>query len=91
MLRRRPARRADAGLTGWRQLLNKQAEVTGEEKELIFQRSMIYRQAEKDLQGAKDGEGEGAAKAAHKEARQKWRDATDRVAKKYEVPRREPP
>lgn len=71
--------------------MNKQAEVTGEEKELIFQRSMIYRQAEKDLQGAKDGEGEGAAKAAHKEARQKWRDATDRVAKKYEVPRREPP
>ena len=71
--------------------MNKQAEVTAEEKELIFQRSMIYRQAEKDLQGAKDGEGEGAAKAAHKEARQKWRDATDRVAKKYEVPRREPP
>ena len=71
--------------------MNKQAEVTAEEKELIFQRSMIYRQAEKDLPGATDGEGEGAAKAAHKEARQKWRDATDRVAKKYEVPRREPP
>ena len=71
--------------------MNKQAEVTAEEKELVFQRSMIYRQAEKDLQGAKDGEGEVAAKAAHKEARQKWRDATDRVAKKYEVPRREPP
>jgi len=71
--------------------LNKQAEVTAEEKELVFQRSMIYRQAEKDLLGAKDGEGEDAAKAAHKEARQKWRDATDRVAKKYEVPRREPP
>ncbi|WP_219135411.1 hypothetical protein [Janthinobacterium sp. UMAB-60] len=71
--------------------MNKQAEVTAEEKELIFQRSMIYRQAEKDLQGAKDGEGEIAAKAAHKEARQKWRDATDRVAKKYEVPQREPP
>ena len=71
--------------------MNKQAEVTAEEKELIFQRSMIYRQAEKDLQGAKDGKGESAAKAAHKEARQKWRDATDRVAKKYEVPQREPP
>lgn len=71
--------------------MNKPTEVTAEEKELIFQRSMIYRQAEKDLQGAKDGEGEIAAKAAHKEARQKWRDATDRVAKKYEVPRREPP
>ena len=71
--------------------MNKQAEVTAEEKELVFQRSMIYRQAEKDLLGAKDGEGEGAAKAAHKEARQKWRDATDRVAKKCEVPRREPP
>ncbi len=91
MLWRCPARRADAGLTAWRQLLNKQAEVTAEEKELIFQRSMIYRHAEKDLQGAKDGEGESAAKAAHKEARQKLRDATDRVAKKYEVPRREPP
>ncbi|QKY08747.1 hypothetical protein [Janthinobacterium lividum] len=71
--------------------MNKQTEVTTEEKELVFQRSMIYRQAEKDLQGAKDGEGEASAKAAHKEARQKWRDATDRVAKKYEVPRREPP
>ena len=71
--------------------MNKQAEVTAEEKELVFQRSMIYRQAEKDLQGAKDGEGETSAKAAHKEARPKWRDATDRVAKKYEVPRREPP
>ncbi|MGK5071017.1 hypothetical protein [Janthinobacterium sp. RT4P48] len=71
--------------------MNKPAEVTAEEKELVFQRSMIYRQAEKDLQGAKDGEGESAAKSAHKEARQKWRDATDRVAKKYEVPRREPP
>ena len=71
--------------------MNKQAEVTAEEKELIFQRSMIYRQAEKVLQGAKDGEGESAAKAAHKEARQKWRDATDRVAKKFEVPPREPP
>ncbi len=71
--------------------MNRAAEVTAEEKELVFQRSMIYRQAEKDLQGAKDGEGERAAKAAHKEARQKWRDATDRVAKKYEVPRREPP
>ena len=71
--------------------MNRSADVTAEEKELVFQRSMIYRQAEKDLQGAKDREGEGAAKAAHKEARQKWRDATDRVAKKYEVPRREPP
>lgn len=71
--------------------MNKQAEVTAEEKELVFERSMIYRQAEKNLQGARDGEGETAAKAAHKEARQKWRDATDRVAKKYEVPRREPP
>ena len=71
--------------------MNKPAEVTAEDKELIFQRSMIYRQAEKDLQGAKDGEGETSAKAAHKEARQKWRDATDRVAKKYEVPQREPP
>ncbi|UQV43412.1 hypothetical protein KIV45_15695 [Janthinobacterium lividum] len=71
--------------------MNKQTEVTAEEKELIFQRSMIYRQAEKELQGAKDGEGETSAKAAHKEARQKWRDATDKVAKKYEVPRREPP
>ena len=71
--------------------MDKQAEVTAEDKELVFQRSMIYRQAEKDLQGAKDGEGETSAKAAHKEARQKWRDATDRVAKKYEVPRREPP
>ena len=71
--------------------MNRSADVTAEEKELVFQRSMIYRQAEKDLQGAKDGEGEIAAKAAHKEARQKWRDATDRVAKKYEVPRREPP
>lgn len=71
--------------------MNKQAEVTAEEKELVFERSMIYRQAEKNLQGARDGEGEVAAKAAHKEARQKWRDATDRVAKKYEVPQREPP
>lgn len=71
--------------------MNRSSDVTAEEKELVFQRSMIYRQAEKDLQGAKDGEGESAAKAAHKEARQKWRDATDRVAKKYEVPRREPP
>lgn len=71
--------------------MNKQPEVTAEEKELVFQRSMIYRQAEKDLAGARDGEGESAAKAAHKEARQKWRDATDRVARKYEVPRREPP
>ena len=71
--------------------MNKQPEVTAEEKELVFQRSMIYRQAEKDLQGAKDGEGESAAKAAHQEARQKGRDATDRVARKYEVPRREPP
>ena len=71
--------------------MNKPAEVTAEEKELVSQRSMIYRQAEKDLQGAKDGEGESAAKAANKEPRQKWRDATDRVAKKYEVPRREPP
>lgn len=71
--------------------MNKQAEVTVEERELVFERSMIYRQAEKNLQGARDGEGEVAAKAAHKEARQKWRDATDRVAKKYEVPRREPP
>ena len=71
--------------------MNRSADVTAEEKELVFQRSMIYRQAEKDLQGAKDGKGEGAAKAAHKEALQKWRDATDRVAKKYEVPRREPP
>ena len=42
--------------------MNKQAEVTAEEKELIFQRSMIYRQAEKDLQGAKDGEGEALRK-----------------------------
>ena len=71
--------------------MNKQAEVTVEERELVFERSMIYRQAEKNLQGARDGEGESAAKAAHKEARQKWRDATDRAAKKYEVPRREPP
>ncbi|MGK5049696.1 hypothetical protein ACQ4WP_27965 [Janthinobacterium sp. GB4P2] len=71
--------------------MNKQAEVSAEEKELVFQRSMIYRQAEKDLQGAKDGEGETSAKAAHKEARQKWRDAADRVAKKCEVPQREPP
>ena len=71
--------------------MNKQTEVTAEEKELVFERSMIYRQAEKNLQGARDGEGEVAAKAAHKEARQKWRDATDRVAKKYEMPRREPP
>lgn len=71
--------------------MNKRPEVTAEEKELVFQRSMIYRQAEKDLQVARDGEGESAAKAAHKEARQKWRDATDRVARKFEVPRREPP
>lgn len=71
--------------------MNRQTEFTPEEKELVFQRSMIYRQAEKDLQVARDGEGEEAAKAAHKAARQKWRDATDRVAWKYEVPRREPP
>lgn len=71
--------------------MTKQPEFTAEEKEFVFQRSMIYRQAEKDLQVARDGEGEIAAKAAHKAARQKWRDATDRVARKYEVPRREPP
>ena len=71
--------------------MTKQPEFTVEEKEFVFQRSMIYRQAEKDLQVARDGEGEVAAKAAHKAARQKWRDATDRVARKYEVPRREPP
>lgn len=71
--------------------MTKQPEATAEEKELVFQRSMIYRQAEKILQGARDGEGEDAAKAAHRAARQKWRDATDRVARKYEVPRREPP
>ena len=71
--------------------MTKQPEFTAEEKEFVFQRSMIYRQAEKDLQVARDGEGEVAAKAAHKAARQKWRDATDRVARKYEVPRREPP
>ena len=71
--------------------MTKQAEATAEEKELVFQRSMIYRQAEKNLQGSRDGEGEDAAKAAHKAARQKWRDATDTVARKYEVPRREPP
>ena len=71
--------------------MTKQAEATAEEKELVFQRSMIYRQAEKNLQGARDGEGEEAAKAIHKAARQKWRDATDAVARKYEVPRREPP
>ena len=69
----------------------KQPEVTTEDREHVFQRSMALRQAEKDLLGARDGEGESAAKAAHKEARQKWRDATDRVARKYEVPRREPP
>jgi hypothetical protein len=71
--------------------LNKQTEATAEERELVFQRSLIFRQAEKDLQGARDGEGEEAAKAAHKAARNKWRDATDLVARKYEVPRREPP
>ncbi|MBB5610399.1 MULTISPECIES: hypothetical protein [unclassified Janthinobacterium] len=71
--------------------MNKQTEATAEERELIFQRSLSYRQAEKDLQGARDGEGEEAAKAAHKAARNKWRDATDQVARKYEVPRREPP
>ena len=71
--------------------MNKQPEVTAEERELVFQRSLIFRQAEKDLQGARDGEGEEAAKAAHKAARDKWRDATDQVARKYQVPRREPP
>lgn len=71
--------------------MNKQPEITAEENELVFQRSMIYRQAEKALQGAKDGEDESAASAAHKQARQKWRDATDKVARKYEVQRREPP
>lgn len=71
--------------------MNRQNEVTAEEKELIFQRSMIYRQAEKDLQGARDGEGQEAAKAARNEARDKWRDATDRALKRHIFPPRKPP
>jgi hypothetical protein len=61
--------------------LDKRA-ITPEEKELILQRSLIYRQAEKNLQGAAGGEQEARAKAAHKEARNKWRDATDRALNK---------
>ena len=56
--------------------------VSDEDKERVFQRSMAYRQAEKDLLAAMDSEGEEQAKAAHKAARSKWRDATDHVRRK---------
>jgi hypothetical protein len=57
-------------------------DATQEEKDRVYQRSLAYRQAEKDLQGAVGGGGEAKARAAHKEARSRWRDAADRAMRK---------
>lgn len=53
-----------------------------QEIQRVYQRSLAYRQAEKDLQGAAGGEGEAKARAAHREARSLWRDATDRAMRR---------
>lgn len=64
-------------------MIKRNDRITPEEAELVLQRSLIYRQAEKDLQGAAAGSaGEGKARAACTEARRKWRDATDQALKK---------
>ena len=57
-------------------------EVTQEEVNRVYQRSLAFRQAEKGLKDAADSDQQEQAKALHKEARSKWRDATDHILRK---------
>lgn len=53
-----------------------------DEKDIVYQRSLAFRQAEKDARGAVGGEGEERAKAVHKEARSLWRQAADKALRR---------
>ena len=89
MLRRRSAHPV-AGLTVWRPTLiedreNARFRATPEELQMIFDRSMGLRLAERNRQGVPaeaDDKVKKVAKEAATEALTKWRDATDRVLRK---------
>lgn len=59
--------------------MDKRQNATPQDLQLIFDRSMSLRNAERNRQGATTGPSLAVAERLEKEARGKWRDAADRV------------
>jgi len=62
--------------------LDKRQNATPQDLQLIFDRSMSLRRAERNRQGATSGPGLEVAEKLEDEARGKWRDAADRVIRR---------